>query len=72
MQYKRSSVIAKASWITPLLMSTFGISDGSKPTFFIAGSIDSITSLRNLSRVLKFFSELRWGILPDNTEYYRL
>ena len=43
--------------------------------FFIAGSIGSITGLKDPCRVLKIiFSELRGGlsVLPDNTGYCHL
>ena len=69
MHQRRSSGKTTASWIKPLLMSMLETSDGSERTFFIAGSIGSITGLKDLCRFLKvIFSGLHGGhsVMSDN------
>ena len=56
-------------------MSTLETNDGSKCTFFIAGSIGLITDLKDLCHVLKItFSRLHrhFFVLSDNTGYCHL
>ena len=61
---RRSSVTVIAWWILPMLVSAMETSDGSQRTFFITGSIVSITGLEDPCHLLKLiFFWVIWGYM---------
>ena len=61
---RRSSVTVIAWWILPMLVSAMETSDGSQRTFFITGSIVSITGLEDPCHLLNLiFFWVIWGYM---------
>ena len=70
---RRSSVTVIAWWILLMLVSAMETSDGSQHTFFITGSIFSITGLEDPCHLFKLiFYWVVWGYMACAAGYHRI